>query len=91
MTVFTSRPARRATTVAAVVVVAASSLVGCSGDSGDDPLDDGDPTTPVDEDPVVPDEGDLEPVDNLDEDVNEGGIGNPQEDVDNDQPAQQDG
>ena len=60
---------------------------GCSSDN--DPADDGDPS--LEQDSNVPDEGDLAPTDNLDEDVNEGGIGNPQSDVDNNQPSQQDG
>lgn len=72
------------------IAVGATALVGCAS-SDDDPLDDGDPSTPVDQGTVVPDDGGLAPVDNLDEDVNEGGIGNPQSDVDNNQPSQQDG
>lgn len=32
-----------------------------------------------------------EPADHVDEDVNEGGIGNPQSDRDNNQPRTQDG
>ena len=74
----------------AAVAVPALLVAGCSSDGGDDPSDDGEPT-PVDDGTVVPDEGDFAPVDNLDEDVNEGGIGNPQSDVDNNQPSQQDG
>lgn len=82
------RPARLLVTGMAVAALA---IVGCSSDGEDDPLDDGDPSTPVDQGSVVPDEGDFAPVDNVDEDVNEGGIGNPQSDVDNNQPSQQDG
>ena len=71
------------------------SLAACSSDGTDDPSNDGDPDTPVDEGTVVPPVdvgvGGGAPVDNLDEDVNQGGIGNPQSDVDNNQPSQQDG
>ena len=93
MITFRTDLARR---TAAVVAVAALSFAGCSGSDGDDdPLNDGDPSTPVDDGTVVPPDdngvGGGEPVDNLDEDVNQGGIGNPQEDVDNNQPSQQDG
>lgn len=84
----TTRSVRRLLVVAAVPALV---VAGCSSDADDDPFDDGDPSTPVDQGSVVPDEGDLAPVDNLDEDVNEGGIGNPQSDVDNNQPSQQDG
>ena len=88
-----TRSARRSV---AVLSIAALTFVGCSGSDGDDdPLNDGDPSTPVDQGSVVPPVqngvGGGAPVDNLDEDVNEGGIGNPQEDVDNNQPSQQDG
>jgi len=82
------RPVR---SVVAIAIAASFAVVGCSSDGEDDLFDDGDPSTPVDQGSVVPDEGGLEPVDNVDEDVNRGGIGNPQEDVDNNQPSQQDG
>ncbi len=93
MTISRMSLARRTTVVLAVSLL---SIAGCSGsDGGDDPLDDGDPTTPVDLGTVVPPVnngvGGGAPVDNLDEDVNQGGIGNPQTDVDNNQPSQQDG
>ncbi|MEP1124980.1 MAG: hypothetical protein ABJH68_13940 [Ilumatobacter sp.] len=53
----------------AVLSVIGLSVVGCGGSDSEDPLDDGDPSTPVDQGTVVPpvsvgvDGG--EPVDNL--------------------------
>ncbi|MGB3737350.1 MAG: hypothetical protein WA964_20520 [Ilumatobacter sp.] len=73
----------------------ALTVAGCSSGGEDDLFDDGDPSTPVDQGTVVPPNdigaGGGAPSDNLDQDVNEGGIGNPQSDVDNNQPSQQDG
>jgi hypothetical protein len=75
----------------AIGCLAAVSFTACASDTSDDPTNDGDPDTPVDEGTVVPPDdigvGGGAPVDNLDE----GGIGNPQSDVDNNQPSQQDG
>lgn len=75
----------------AITCIAAASVTACSSDATNGPLNDGDPSTPVDQGTVVPPDGGGAPVDNLDEDVNEGGIGNPQSDRDNNQPSQQDG
>lgn len=85
-----------------MVGFAATSVAACGNDSNvpgtgvDDRSPAEEPETettdgPVDAGTVVPDQGGFAPVDNLDEDVNEGGIGNPQSDVDNNQPSQQDG
>lgn len=83
--------------LAAVSVAALGtlSLAGCGSDSQVDPLDDGDPSTPVDQGTVVPDDpngvGGGAPVDNVDEEFNNGDLGNQDSDGDNNQPSQQEG
>lgn len=90
-------PFRRSTRLlVAALAVPVLVLAGCSSsDEEEDLFDDGDPDTPVDMGTVVPPDdqgvGGGAPVDNVDEDFNEGGIGNPQSDVDNNQPSQQEG
>lgn len=86
---------RSARLVVAALAVSTIAVAGCSSsDQEEDLFNDGDPNTPVDVGTVVPpvDQGvgGGAPVDNVNEDFNEGGIGNPESDPDTDQPSQED-
>lgn len=71
-------------------VVTAVLAVGCSSDGTDGPSNDDEPVPSIDG-TVVPPDGFGAPVDNLDEEENNSGIGNPDDDRDNNQPSQQEG